>query len=181
MTATSLIESEFSPRERAELWAANTRLGGLYSARPLDDWLAFVPQVRLIHRAAQNAVGADSSKERYDDFLRGYLKELMPNFNDGDDAREEFNHLVWFGEDADRLSILARYRARLCPSQHVNLATPRAARKAVQQVLDAYEAEDRARKRAAKEAAREAVRKAEDKAQKRTAKYASRSGKPKAL
>jgi hypothetical protein len=163
MTATSLIESEFSPRERAELWAANTRLGGLYGARPLNDWLALVPLARLIHRAAQHAAGVDSSKERYDDFLRGYLKDLMPNFNDGDDAREEFDHLVWFGEDADRLSILARCRAHLTPSQHVNLATPRAARDAVQQILDVYDAEERAR---------EAARPTDEKAEKRAARAA---------
>ncbi|MGO4440293.1 hypothetical protein [Rhizobium sp. RAF56] len=153
MTQTNLAESEFTLRERAEMREANGRLRGLYSARQLDIWLAFVPLVMTIHTAAQRAAGADNP-QYYSDHLRGLLKELMPNFMEGDDAREEFEHLVWLGEDADRQLILAEIRAKLIPSRHLTLATPKAARDAVQRVLDVHAAEERARKRAAKEAAR---------------------------
>jgi len=128
------IATEFSLRDRADLRDANARAGTLYAAQTLDEWLALVPQLAKLHVTAHGAAGVPSG-QAYDDFLRGLLKEFMPHFLEGDDAREEFEHLVWLGEDADRLLLLAEHRAKLTPSERINLATPRKARKIVQGIV----------------------------------------------
>ncbi|MGO4438436.1 hypothetical protein [Rhizobium sp. RAF56] len=152
MSVQELIEIEFTPQEREEMQEANKRLGRIYRGKHLDDWLKFVPQLARLREAAQHAAKSNRPKgPAYNEFLRGFLRALLPNFLDGEVVREEAGHLAWLGEEAERMAILQEYRATLTASQHAKLASPKGARNAVLRIIAAREAEERAKKLGAKE------------------------------
>src|SRR5262245_13076448 len=129
----AMFENSFEQAEREKMREANRRLTSLYKGGALDGWLLFHPRLTAIRAAALQASGANSVQDRrYQEAFRHFLKRLLPAFIDDEGhVRSQATHLLWLAEDGERLKILDRYRSKLTASQHVDLATPKAARNAV--------------------------------------------------
>ena len=138
MTVQAVIDKEFTEQDRAEMAEANRRLKRLYDGGHLDEWLAYVPKLTAIRTAAMHAAQTNNMKDRrYGIALKEIMRQLLPKFLDGATVRAEATHLMWLGEEAERLAMLAEHRSKLTPAQHVGLATPKGARNCVARVIAA--------------------------------------------
>ena len=137
MTVQTVIATEFSEQDIADMAEANRRLGKLYRGAHLDEWLAYIPKLTAIRTAALHAAQTNNMKDRrYGIALKEIMHQLLPKFLDGKIVRSEATHLMWLAEE-ERLELLAEHRAKLTPAQHVALATPKGARNCVARIIAA--------------------------------------------
>lgn len=138
---TDLVKANFNQHQIDTFAEDEKLLIDLYNGGNLDRWLAFVPRLGEIRTAAMR--GQNSKNRIYAEAFGALLRRLLPSFWDAADnrVRAEATHLLWLGEEAVRMSVLAEYREKLTKAQLANLATPKAARDAVSRVLKARELE----------------------------------------
>lgn len=140
-----LVKVNFSQEQIDEFAAAERQAVDLYNGAQLDQWLAFVPRLSEIRTAAMR--GQNSKNRAYGNTLGILVRKLLPTFWDIVENRlhAEATHLLWLGEEAERMAALGEYRFGLSKAKLAALATPKAAREAASKVLKARELERQAK------------------------------------
>jgi hypothetical protein len=132
--------SRLPSEELDEFVKTDRKLAYLYKGGALDDWMAMVPAMRKVQQIVFTAVHTNNTGSYdYKRKLPHILRRTLPHFLDGDHVRDEWAHILWLDEP-DHLMRLDAYRKELTPAKHIALATPKAARNAVQRIIKAEQA-----------------------------------------
>ena len=134
MTLENIEQTELTASERNVLADDRERFKRLGAGAHLDDWLAFIPGLRIRRHLAMKLNHVNRPQGR------GYVEtfaQIMEHDGLGGMDKTSVSALLWLDDEPERLSILREIRESMSVGQRARLNSPISARQRVEKVLKA--------------------------------------------
>ena len=136
MTLENIEQTELTVSERSVLADDRERFKRLGAGAHLDDWLAFIPGLRIRRHLAMKLNHVNRPQGR------GYVEtfaQIMQHDGLGGMDKTSVSALLWLDDESERMSILREIRESMTVGERARLNSPISARQRVEKVLKARE------------------------------------------